>query len=83
MNEAQTTYVNDPKNYIFICIGIFSSKAITGGDVILIELSKKLTQQGNRVVIITSKTGRSLFASKDLMLNIGILPMIRAYTSPV
>jgi len=53
-------------DFVVIAVGIFSSKSVTGGDVILSELAKKLVRQGERVVILTSKTGEAAFRGQGL-----------------
>ncbi|MFC2003649.1 glycosyltransferase family 4 protein, partial [Chloroflexota bacterium] len=56
-------------NFVFICIGIFSSKAVTGGDTIFIEIGKRLVRDGNHVTILTSKSGEVMFRGKGLDVN--------------
>lgn len=53
-------------DFVVIAVGIFSSKSLTGGDIILIELAKRLIRQGNRVAILTSKSGEKVFRGQGV-----------------
>jgi glycosyltransferase involved in cell wall biosynthesis len=53
-------------NFVFIAVGIFSSRSVTGGDTILTELTKRLMRQGNHVAILTSKSGEMMFRGQGV-----------------
>jgi hypothetical protein len=53
-------------DFVAIAVGIFSSKSVTGGDTILIELAKRLIRQGNHVTILTSKSGEIMLRGQGL-----------------
>ena len=48
-------------DFVVIAVGIFLSESLTGGDIILIELAKRLIRQGNHIAILTSKAGEKVF----------------------
>ncbi len=53
-------------NFVFIAVGLFSPGSVTGGDTILIELTKRLVRQGNHVAILTSKSGEMTFRGQGV-----------------
>jgi glycosyltransferase involved in cell wall biosynthesis len=53
-------------HFVFIAIGIFSSESVTGGDTILIELAERLMRRGDRVTLLTSKSGAVMFRREGL-----------------
>jgi glycosyltransferase involved in cell wall biosynthesis len=58
---------------IVIAVGIFFLESLTGGDIILIELTKRLISQGNHVNILTSKAGEKVFRGQGVDANFWII----------
>jgi len=53
-------------DFVVIAVGIFLSESLTGGDIILIELIKRLMCQGNHITILTSKAGEKVFRGQGV-----------------